>query len=117
MNENVPGKVTIAPEVLVTIAQLTAQDVRGVRRMSVDWTRGMNRVFGVVHTGDGVQVRVKDSRVRVDLYIVVDHDVGMLQIGRRVQAEVTRAIEKMVGMEIEEVNVHVEDVCYPPAEA
>jgi uncharacterized alkaline shock family protein YloU len=77
----------------------------------------MNRVFGVVHTGDGVQVRVKDSRVRVDLYIVVDHDVGILQIGRRVQAEVTRAIEKMVGMEIEEVNVHVEDVCYPPAEA
>jgi uncharacterized alkaline shock family protein YloU len=117
VDEKIPGTVTIAPEVLVTIAQLTTQDVPGVYQMSTDWARDVNRFFGNMRVGDGVQVRVKDNRVSVDLYIIVDHDVSMLQLGRRIQAEVTRAIEEMVRMEINEVNVHVKDVHYPLPEA
>jgi uncharacterized alkaline shock family protein YloU len=108
----VPGAVTIAPEVLVTIAQLTTQDVRGVHAMSTDWTRDVNRFFGNTHVGDGVQVQVDGNRVAVDLYIVVEQDVNMLQLGRTVQSEVIRAIEDMVGMEVRAVDVHIEDVHY-----
>jgi uncharacterized alkaline shock family protein YloU len=104
VSESVPGKVTIAPEVLVTIVRLTTQEVPGVHAMSAAWTRD-------------VQIQVKDEWVSVDLYIVVEHDVDMLQLGRRIQAEVTRAIEEMVGMEVKEVSVHIEDVYYPPAES
>jgi uncharacterized alkaline shock family protein YloU len=68
--------------------------------------------------GEGVRVHVHDNnQVSVDLFVVVDHDVNMLQLGRRVQTEITRAIEKIVGMEVREVNVHIEDVFYPPIEA
>ena len=116
MDEKIPGKVTIAPEVLVTIAQLTTQDIPGVQQMSMDWTRDVNRFLGNTRVGDGVQVAVKGNQVGVDLYIVVDHDVTMLQLGKRIQAEVTRAIEEMVGMQVKEVNVHIEDVHYPPAQ-
>jgi uncharacterized alkaline shock family protein YloU len=114
---NAPGTVTIAPEVLVTIAQLTTQDIPGVREMSVDWTREVNRFFGNERIGDGVQIKVDGNQVVVDLFIVVEHDVNMLQLGRTAQAEVTRAIEEMVGMEIRAVNVHIEDVEYAPEEA
>ena len=114
--DDVPGKVTIAPEVLVTIAHLTAEAVPHVYEMSEDWTRDVNRFFGDMRVGSGVQVRVEDGRVSVDLYIVVEPDVSMLQLGRRIQQEVTRAIEEMVGMEVKEVNVHIDDVHYPPAE-
>jgi uncharacterized alkaline shock family protein YloU len=55
---------------------------------------------------------VTDDQVRVDLYIVVEHDVNMLQLGRTIQADVTRAIEELVGMQVREVNVHIEDVHY-----
>jgi uncharacterized alkaline shock family protein YloU len=41
----------------------------------------------------------------------------MLQLGKRIQAEVTRAIEEMVGMKVKEVNVHIEDVYYAPPTA
>jgi uncharacterized alkaline shock family protein YloU len=41
----------------------------------------------------------------------------MLQLGRRVQIEITRAIEEMLGMQVREVNVHIEDVFYPPVKA
>ena len=113
MDNSVPGKVTIAPEVLVTIVRLTTQEIPGVYGMSTDWTRDVNRFLGNMRVGDGVQVAVKDDRVSVDLYIIVEHDASMLQLGRSIQAEVTRAIEEMVGMEVREVNVHIKDVHYP----
>jgi uncharacterized alkaline shock family protein YloU len=115
--DRVAGTVTIAPEVLVTIAQLTTQDTEGVHEMSPAWTREVNRFFGNEHVGDGVQIKVEDGEVMVDLYVIVDHDVNMLQLGRTLQSEVTRAIEEMVGMNVRTVNVHIEDVHYATEES
>jgi uncharacterized alkaline shock family protein YloU len=84
--------------------------------MSTAWTRDVNRFFGNTHVGDGVQVHIEGEQVAVDLYIVVDHDVNMLQLGRTIQSQVTRAIEEMVGMQVKTVDVHIEDVYYPSEE-
>jgi uncharacterized alkaline shock family protein YloU len=116
METEIPGTVTIAPEVLVTIVQLTALEVPGVYGMSADWTRDVNRFFRNAHVGEGVQVRVDGTQVAVDLYIIVDQDVNMLQLGRAVQAEVTRAIEELVGMDVRTVDVHIKDVHFAPEE-
>ncbi|MBC7228705.1 MAG: Asp23/Gls24 family envelope stress response protein, partial [Thermoflexales bacterium] len=35
---------------------------------------------------------------------------NLLALGRQVQAEVTRAIQEMVGLDVEAVNVYIEDV-------
>ena len=117
MSEIVPGTVTIAPEVLVTIVRLTTQDIPGVHAMSTDWTRDVNRFLGNPRVGDGVQTHVQGDRVSVDLYVVVEPDANMLELGKTIQQEVTRAIEEMLGMEVRDVNVHIEDVYYPPAKA
>jgi uncharacterized alkaline shock family protein YloU len=118
VSESVPGSVTIASEALVTIVQLAAQEVPGVHEMRADWARDVNRLLGNAQVGEGVRVHVHDNnQVSVDLYVVVDHDVNMLQLGRRMQAETIRAIEEMLGMEVREVNVHIEDVFYPPVES
>ena len=110
--KSIPGTVTIAPEVLVTIAQLTTQDVSGVHHMSEDWTRKANRFLGNERVGDGIQIQVEGNQVTIDLYVVVDQDVNMLELGRKIQSEVTRAVVEMVGMEVRAVNVHIEDVFY-----
>lgn len=117
VDEQITGKLTIAPGVLVTIAQLATREIDGVHQMSTDWTRDVNRFLGNMGIADGIEIEVKDNRVSVDLYIVAERDVNMLQLGRRIQAEVTRAIEELVGMDVKEVNVHIEDVYYPPAQA
>jgi uncharacterized alkaline shock family protein YloU len=117
VSESVPGTVTIAPEVLVTIVRLATEDIPGVHAMSTDWTRDVNRFLGNTNVGEGVQTRVQGERVSVDLYIVVEPEVNMLELGRRVQAEVTRSIEDLLGMEVQDVNVHIEDVYYPLAES
>jgi uncharacterized alkaline shock family protein YloU len=103
------GKVTIAPNVLVTIAQRTATAVPGVDRLA-DSVPGVKRFFGIRSVGQGIEVRVVDGRVLVDVYLVARRSVDLLQVGRQIQHDLTRAIRDIVGREVGEVNVHIEDV-------
>jgi uncharacterized alkaline shock family protein YloU len=109
------GKTTIAPEVLLTIARLSALAVPGVARVE-PVPGGVDRLFKRgVH--DGVRIAVKDHAVAVDLYLVLEHDRNVRDIGRAVQAAVSRAIQEMVGMDVLAVNIHIEDVAFPEQEA
>jgi uncharacterized alkaline shock family protein YloU len=109
------GKTTIAPDVLLTIARLSALGVPGVARVE-PVPGGVDRIFKRgVH--EGVRIAVKDQAVTVDLYLVLEHDRNVREISRTVQAAVARAIQEMVGMDVLAVNIHIEDVAYPEQEA
>ena len=56
-----PGKTTVSPDVLITIARLSALSVPGVSRMA-HVSGGVNRLFKRgVH--DGVRIEVKENTV------------------------------------------------------
>jgi uncharacterized alkaline shock family protein YloU len=107
------GRVTIAPEVLVTIARLTTQSIEGVaelcRQIGPSY---LDRLLGRAAGGGGVQVAIADEAVRVDLHITVDPGVDMRDVSIRIQEAVTRAIQDMVGMRVDAVNIHIQDVAY-----
>jgi uncharacterized alkaline shock family protein YloU len=105
-----PGKTTIAPEVLLNIARLTTLEVKGVNRMSGQ--SGVNELFQRGHRAEGVRIKIMDGTVDLDLHVVLDQDINIRQVSRKIQEEVARAITEMVGMEIGEINVHIEDIYY-----
>lgn len=102
------GKTTIAPDVLVSIAQLATVSVEGVSRLTSGPIE-VNRLFKK-GTSDGVVVTVEDNVVYTDLYVVLKKDVNVREICRNIQNQVSRSINEMVGMEVGRVNVHVEDI-------
>lgn len=108
MDDNL-GTVTIAPNVLVTIVQKTATSVPGVKQLQ-DGVPSVKRLLGLHTVGQGVEVEVADDQVAVDVYLVARRDTDLLQMGRQLQRDVTRAIEDIVGMSVREVNVNIEDV-------
>ena len=108
-----PGKTTIAPNVLLTIARLATLDVKGVSRMS-ELQGGVNRIFRRGYD-EGVRIRIEDDRVYADLYIILKSEVNVREVSRVIQTEVARAISEMVGMEVGRVNVHIDDILYPNA--
>lgn len=116
MNDKAPGQVTIAPEVLVTIVQLSVQEIPGVHAMTTNWTRDVNRFFGDTRVGDGVQIQVHDGQITIDLFVVVEPQVTMLQLARRIQQEVARAVTEITGIGVRAINVHITDVYYPPTQ-
>ncbi len=107
----IPGAVTVEPAVLETIARLTVLGVPGVEGIA---EREVDRLLGT--SGHSVTVEVHEGRVLIDLHILAGPDQSLLQLGRRVQHEVTRAVRQMIGMPVEAVNVRIEDVLYAPAE-
>lgn len=105
------GKTTIAIDVLLTIARLTALSVPGVVRMTQLPPMRVNRLFKR-SAADGVMIEVQDEAVFADLYLIVKGGVNIRAVCQTVQREVARAISDMVGMQVGRVNIHVEDVDY-----
>lgn len=112
MNENhrPPGKTTVSPEVLISIAKLSALGVNGVSHMA-PVPGGVNRLFRR-GAGEGVRIEISDDTVYTELYLVLKEDVNIREVSRGVQHKVARAIQEMVGMDIGYVNVHIEDINY-----
>ena len=103
------GKVTIAPNVLVTIVQKTTVSEPGVAQLC-DNVPGVKRLLGLHTVGKGVEVNVGDNRVAVDVYLIARRDIDLLQMGRNLQKQIVRAIQDIVGMEVLEVNIHIDDI-------
>ena len=110
-----PGKTTVSPEVLITIARMAALSVPGVSAMApipggVDrfFRRGLN---------EGIRIRIHEDIVTGDIYVIVKDNVNIREVGRNVQDQVARAIQEMVGMDVVQLDVHIENIEYEGTEA
>lgn len=110
-----PGKTTVAPEVLITIARMAALSVPGVKAMA-PVSGGVDRFFrrGV---NEGIRITIHEDVVTGDIYIIVKDDVNIREVGRNVQQQVARAIQEMIGMDVVQLDVHIENIEYEGAEA
>ena len=115
MSDTNPGKTTVAPDVLVTIARMSALSVPGVSRMA-QVTGGVNRLFKR-GTNDGVRIEVEDNTIVASLYLILKKDVNIREVSRNTQQQVARALQEMVGMDVGEVEIHIEDIDYEESEA
>lgn len=105
-----PGKTTVTPDVLLTIARMAALEVEGVSRM-VPVRGGVKGLFG--RASEGVLIEVEDGIVGVDLHLALEDGVNIRETSRTVQQRVARALSEMTGMEVGRVNVHIEDIIFP----
>ncbi len=105
-----PGKTTVAPDVLLSIARLTTLQVEGVSQLAPvqGGVRGLLRRT----SAPGVHIVVEDNTVHADLYVILHQGVNIRQVSRKIQREVARALTEMVGMEVGRVNIHIEDIDY-----
>jgi uncharacterized alkaline shock family protein YloU len=103
------GKVTIAPDVLVTIVQKTSMSEPGVAQLC-DNVPGVKRLLGIHTVSRGVGVSVEGNSVAVNVYLVARRGVDLLEMGRNLQHKITRAMQDIVGMQVREVNIHIDDI-------
>ena len=103
------GVVRVARQVLTTIVINTALQIPGVVRMA-QATDQWSRLLGREVPRQGVALTIKDNTVTADLYIVVANNVNIVEVGSAVQEDVASALEHMVGMQVNEVNVYIQDV-------
>lgn len=101
------GEVMIADDVIATIAGLAATEVEGVASMQGNLTNELVGKLGVKNLTKGVRITLEDNTVSVDLSIQMCYGYSIPKTCKAVQEKVKAAIENMVGLSVEVVNVHI----------
>lgn len=110
------GKNTIADSVVSKVAGIAAREVPGVFALGGGGARALGALRGAVGQDDltqGVKVEVGETQAAVDITIVVEYPAPIQQVADTVRSQVTTAITNLVGLEVVEVNVAVNDVHLP----
>jgi uncharacterized alkaline shock family protein YloU len=103
------GKTTLTPNVILTIARMAALEVEGVSSMA-SIRAGVPNLKS--RGKDGVNLLIEDDNIFVNLYLILDGNYNIRDVSRSVQHQVGRALAEMTGLEVGQVNIHIEDVVY-----
>ncbi len=107
------GKTTIDDTVVSKVAGIAAREVNGVHSLGGGAARAIGALrdaIGQRDHGQGVKVEVGEKQVAADVVIVAEYPVSLQQVADGVRSSVARALQQIVGMEVAEVNVTVQDV-------
>lgn len=110
------GRTTIEDGVVAKIAGIAAREVEGVHALGGGAARMVGAIRDALNSTDltqGISVEVGERQVAVDVTIVADYPVSLQAVAGDVRAAIARAIVELVGLEIAEVNVTVNDVHVP----
>ncbi|MGU3411378.1 Asp23/Gls24 family envelope stress response protein [Microbacterium sp. M1A1_1b] len=110
------GKTVIDDTVVSKVAGIAAREVNGVHGLGGGAARAIGAIrdaIGQRDLGQGVKVEVGEKQVAADIVIVAEYPVPLQQVADGVRSSVARALEQIVGMEVAEVNVTVQDVYIP----
>ena len=103
------GRIEISPHAIATIAGDAALHCYGVVGMaSKNLIDGLADLLQPDRWGRGVDVRVRDGEVVVELYVIVQYGTRISEVALGVMNGVKYALEQALGMSVAEVNVHVQ---------
>ncbi|MEW6048175.1 MAG: Asp23/Gls24 family envelope stress response protein [Bacillota bacterium] len=106
------GRIELAEEALSAIAGYAAREcygIVGVAARSVP--DGIAELLGLESVHRGVEIRIEEGdEVVVNLFVIVEYGVNILQVARNVMEQVRHQLERLSGLRVTGVNVHVQGV-------
>ncbi len=103
------GTVDVHPVAIASIASDAVLQCYGVVGMAADVLReGLAELLQRGSYHRGVEARVVDQRVVIDLYVIMEYGVRISEVARNIMCSVKFNVEKTLGMPVSEVNVHVQ---------
>lgn len=106
------GKISIAEEVIASIASIAASEVEGLAGVKKGAIADIVSIFGGRQKGVKVSLD-EDDKVRISLKVTVAYGYPVREVAQRIQQRVTEDIESMTGLRVEGVDVTVEDLKLP----
>jgi uncharacterized alkaline shock family protein YloU len=114
------GITSIADEVVEKIAGIAVREVPGVYDIGGDVARvlsGLKQRIGLGDADDdtdrGMRVRLDGRTAQVNVTLVIEYGFVVHSVCEKVRAKVISAIENLLGLEVTEVNILVDDVHVP----
>ncbi len=110
LNPEEHGTVRISDDVVSIISGLAATEIEGVAGMSGGIAGGIAELLGRKNQSKGVKVTMGERDVNIDLYVVMEYGVKIPDVAWDIQERVKKAVETMTGLNVVEINIHVQGV-------
>ncbi len=110
---NVTGdsSVVISEEVVSVIAGVAVSEVPGVVDTAGGFAGGISEVLsGKKKLSKGIKVEVGEKETKIDVNIIVEYGTRIPDVAFEIQNRVKKSVKEMTGLDVLEVNVHVQGV-------
>ncbi len=105
------SNIKIADDVVAVIAGVAVSEVQGVYEMSGGFAGGISEVLsGKKNLAKGIKVEINEKTTKIDVNIIVEYGTRIPDVAFEIQNKVKKAVETMTGLNVVEVNVHVQGV-------
>ena len=112
-----PGRTVISDSAVAKVAGIAAKAVPGVYSLGSGPSRALGAIRDAVGSSDhaaGVRAEVGETQVAVDIILVAVYGYPLHDVANQVRAAVYSAVEKLVGLQVIEVNIEINDVYIAP---
>lgn len=106
------GKVHVSNEVIAVLAGSAALDCYGLVGMASrkQLKDGIAELLGRENLSRGVEVRMEQESVHIDLHIIVSYGTKISEVAHNVQSKVKYVLNEVVGLRVDYVNIFVQGV-------
>jgi uncharacterized alkaline shock family protein YloU len=110
------GKIEVLPNAIHTIATQAVTECYGVVGIAARRLRnGKAVLLPPEQNNQGVQIRVVNDQIIVEVYVVLEYGLRMSEIAHNIMSSVKFAIEKMLGVPVAQVNVNIQGLIHDPS--
>ncbi|CAH0192783.1 Alkaline shock protein 23 [Arthrobacter sp. Bi26] len=110
------GRTVISEAAIAKVAGIAARSVPGVYSLGSGPSRALGAIRDAVGSADhaaGVRVEVGETQVAVDIDLVAVYGTPLHALADQIRTAVYSAVEELVGLEVIEVNIEINDVYVP----
>jgi len=110
------GKIEVLPNAIHTIAMQATSECYGVVGLTVPRLHnGQAVLLPLEQSNRGIQVRVVNEQIIVDVYVALEYGLRMSEIAHNIMSSVKFSIEKMLGVPVAQVNVNIQGLSHSPS--
>ena len=105
--------IKISNEAVATYAGIAVSEVPGVYGMSGGFAGITEALSGKKNLAKGIKVDVGEKNAKIDVNIIVEYGARIPDVAFEIQSKVKKSVKEMTGLDVLEVNVHVQGVKTP----
>ncbi len=105
------GKINISEEVIAIVAGVAAVESYGIVGMTPRKIKeGFVELLGRENLTKGIDVKLREDQVIIELYVVVSYGTKINQVAQNVMEKVRYNVENITGLTVQAVNVNIQGV-------
>ncbi|MEO6887906.1 MAG: Asp23/Gls24 family envelope stress response protein [Ktedonobacteraceae bacterium] len=110
------GKIAVLPTAIHSIVAQAISEGYGVIGIAAPRLRnGQAVLLAPEKSNQGVQVRIVQNQLIIDVYVVLEYGLRMSEIAHNIMSSVKFSVEKMLGIPVQQVNVNIQGLGNGPA--